>query len=124
MIETALVVGALAMSACTTAPSYKAADCDRFRFRNYNVLACDDESVGRHCKAVANKYGSLSDSGKPVTYHPRACHITRPGGRKPNIVIGRSYMSCLAHEICHNENPWDAAKCEREYPCVGDKRTK
>jgi len=101
-------------------PSFKSANCDRFRFGGYNVLACDDVAVGVHCKREAK----LTDSGKPVTYHPRACHVPGKAWRKANIFIGKSYLACLPHEICHNENPGDPLKCENEYPCVGDKRTK
>lgn len=108
------------LAACSAlTPSYKTADCDRFRFRDYNVLACNDAAVGRHCKRDA----TVTDTGEPVTYHPRACYIQRGFGRKANIIIGKSYMACLPHEVCHNEYPDDPAKCEREYPCVGDKRT-
>lgn len=111
-----LVIGLFAGCASLT-PSFKTADCDRFRFRGYNVLACDDVSVGIHCKRVC----ALTDSGKAVTYHPRACHVQRGFGRKANIFIGKSYMACLPHEICHNENPGNPAMCEEKYPCVGDK---
>lgn len=100
-------------------PSYKAAGCNRFRFEGYAILACNDDAVGQHCKRKA----PLTDLGEPVTYHPRACHIPGKSGRKAAIVIGESYMACLPHEICHQENPGNPAKCEREYPCVGDKRT-
>lgn len=115
-----LLLAVLLLFGCATAPSFKAADCDRFRFRGYNVLACDDMSVGLHCKRIC----ALTDSGKAVTYHPRACH--KPGifGRKATIFIGRSYLNCLPHELAHHENPWDAKMVEEKYPCVGDRRTK
>jgi hypothetical protein len=111
------VLVALVLSGCQSAPSFKAADCYRFRHKGYNVLACDDMSVGIHCKRVAR----VADNGKPVNYHPRACHVQRGFGRKANIFVGKSYMACLPHEICHEENPWEPAMCEQKYPCVGDK---
>lgn len=112
-----IAILAAMLSGCA-APGYKAADCDRFRFGGYNVLACDDDSVGRHCKRDA----PFTDSGKPVTYHPRACFAPGKGGRKANIYIGKSYLRCLPHEIAHFENPGRNAWVEAKYPCVGDKR--
>lgn len=109
------------LSACGAhSPSFKAADCDRFRYKSYNVLACDDVAVGRHCRKIA----PLTDSGKPVDYNPRACYKPSSFGRKATVFIGRSYLACLPHETCHHENPNDPAMCELLYPCVGDSRTK
>ena len=109
----------LILAGCAGTPSYKAADCDRFRFKGFNILVCDDTSVGIHCKRIC----ALTDSGKAVTYHPRACHQPGRFGRRVTIFIGRSYLNCLPHELAHGERPNDPAMVEREYPCVGDKRT-
>ncbi len=107
------------VTGCASAPSYKAAGCDRFRMQGYNILACNDASVGLHCARVCR----LTDSGKPVTYHPRACHIPGKNGRKATIAIGKSFLACLPHEIAHNEHPNDPAFVEKNYPCVGDRGT-
>lgn len=120
------------MGACVGAPSYKAADCDRFRFRGYNILVCADDSVGIYCakggRSVVQSHVRsipLADNGKVVDYAPRACYNPRGEyfGRKGNLIVGKSFTLCIAHELCHVENPGDPAKCEREYPCVGDRRT-
>jgi hypothetical protein len=33
-----------------------------------------------------------------------------------------SYLGCLDHEICENENPGQSKMCAEKYPCVGDKK--
>lgn len=110
-----LILAVLILSGCATAPSFKAAGCERFRFpsKGINILACDDDAVGKHCKRLTG-----------VSYHPRACHIPGKFGRRATIAIGKSYMKCLPHEIAHNEYPYDFAKVHREYPCVGEKGVK
>lgn len=112
-----ILLAVVLLAGCAAAPSYKAADCDRFRFKDYNILACNDDAVGLHCKKLAK----LTDRGEPVTYHPRACHIPGKRGRKATIAIGRSYLNCLPHETCHQENPGNPLMCEQDYPCVGDR---
>jgi len=111
----ALTLLIVVFNGCVGAASYEAANCDRFRFpsKGINILACDDDAVGKHCKRLTG-----------VSYHPRACHIPGKFGRRATIAIGKSYMKCLPHEIAHNEYPDDFDKVHREYPCVGDRRTK
>ena len=123
----------LIMSGCTGTPSYKAADCDRFRFRSYNILVCDDTSVGIYCakggRSVIKSHVRsipIADNGKVVDYAPRACY--NPRGeffkRKGNLIVGKSFTGAIPHEICHIENPGNPAMCEKLYPVVGDRRTK
>lgn len=101
---------------CASDSAFRRADCTRFRFYAYNVLACNDRAVGEHCRRVCK----LTDTGKPVDYYPRACFEPNRWGRRHTVVIGGSYMGCLPHEVCHLEHPGDPAKCALEYPCVED----
>lgn len=110
------ILCALILSACAT-PGYRAAACERFPMKGYNIAVCADESVGEHCKREC----AMTDSGKPVTYHPRACHIPGKAGRKSTIFVGRSFTACVIHEICHEEHPGNPLLCEKKYPCVGDR---
>lgn len=123
---------AVLLSACAT-PGFKGADCDRFRFSGYNILACDDVAVGAYCaKGGRDLVKShvraipLADNGKVVDYAPRACFNPRGNafGRKGNIIVGKSFMTAIPHELCHVENPGNPAMCEKLYPVVGDRRTK
>ncbi|MDI6774019.1 MAG: hypothetical protein QME60_01290 [Verrucomicrobiota bacterium] len=111
--------------------AFHRADCTRTTYPDFHVIACDDAAVGRHCRRASRSVQSphvwikgKTDSGGPVNYYPRACYSGRPAwyGRKPVIAIGRSFLGCLLHEDCHRRNPGEAAMCERDYPCVGDRR--
>lgn len=107
----------LVLTGCVT-PSYHAANCVRYRHVKYNVLACDDVAVGKKCAEICE----TDDQGHKVNYYPRACLDTRPErwSRKPTVLIGRSFMGCLDHEVCHVENPNNPLMCEDKYPCVQD----
>lgn len=96
--------------------SYKSADCDRFRYKKFNILACDDESVNIHC----HKDGGTWDDGTPVdSRRIRGCYKYGIFNRKGLIFIGRSYLGCLPHEICHAEG-YEDKFCMDKYPCVGE----
>ncbi len=119
------------MAGCAGTPSYKAAGCDRFRFSGYNILACDDTSVGIYCakggrSVVQSRVRAIpiADNGKVVDYAPRACYNPRGNyfGRKGNLIVGKSFMTCIPHELAHIEHPNEAAWVEKNFPCVGDKR--
>lgn len=103
------------LSGCASTPWSKA-NCIRYRYKAYNVLACNDEAVGQHCF----KHGKLADNGKPLDYLPRACMEHNMWGRKDTIVIGLSYMGCLPHELCHADGVLPGAECARLYPCAQD----
>jgi hypothetical protein len=126
---TAGIVLLALLNGCASTP-FSRANCERFRHNGYNVLACDDDAVGKHCArgsrdiVIPHKWHpAMADNGKIVDYLPRACFHSRPWafGRKPNIIIGRSHLICLSHEICHFEHPGRPDYCENEYPCVGDR---
>ena len=126
----ALIVLNLALAGCVSSSAFKRADCQRSRFPGFIVLACDDRAVGEHCRrgdrSVVSPHvwiAGKTDTGKPVDYYPRACLIHRPAyfGRKKVMAIGKSHLGCVLHEKCHFDFPDDPAKCEREYPCLGDK---
>ena len=113
---------------CASSP-WARAECDRFRFRGYNVIACNDKAVGEHCRRGSRSVlkahewvETSSDSGKPLDYYPRACTEFRATAfnRKPTIAIGKSYLACLPHEIAHFENPGSPAWVEENFKCVGD----
>lgn len=125
-----LLACSVLLSGCASSP-WNRADCARRRHNGYNVLVCADEAAGQHCAKGSRdtvsphvRHVSHADNGKVLDYQPRACTEFRPMafGRKPNIVIGRSYMDCLDHEIAHLEHPNDPAWVERNFPCVGDRR--
>jgi hypothetical protein len=97
-------------------------DCKLYTFEKYKVMACEDDWAGKFCKGRCK----TTDMGKPVDYYPRACAVNMLK-KKPSVVIGRSYMDCLPHELCHLENPTKdgAAMCARKFPCrndIGDKK--
>ena len=104
----------LLLTGCAT--PWKSANCQRFRYFDYNVLACDSVAVGNHCAAICPK----NDRGEPLKHKPVACFKPGQFGRKATIFIGKRYMGCLPHEICHLERPFDPLYCEQKYPCVGD----
>ena len=54
----------LLMSGCAGTPSYKAADCDRFRFptKDFNILVCNDEAVQAYFKMHSPKFDSIEVS--------------------------------------------------------------
>lgn len=107
----------LLMAGCAT-PSFKAADCVRYRHNSYNVLVCNDDSVNIHCSK------GQADDGSKEKYFTRACLNPAPEsyGRRPNIIIGKSYMGCIDHEICHLEHPQDPMFCMKKFPCVEDRQ--
>lgn len=110
----------LALSACA-APSFKAADCQRMRFDRWNVLICNDDSVSLHCMRLGQKYGGTTDQGNALgpMHASMGCWDARPTwyGRKGNIIVGRSYVGCVGHEVCHAEGK-PPTLCDRDYPCV------
>ena len=124
----------LLLSGCAVASiPWTQAHCLFYFHNGYRVASCDDDYVGRICR----QRGKLADNGKPIDYFPRACENGAAiywrdvkkqddsklgGGRaKAAILIGRSYMDCLDHEICHTENPLTPEMCEQKYPCRGDR---
>lgn len=111
--------------------AFKNAHCIRYRYAEFNILACDDRAVGEYCRrgsqyttadGTRHRDTQLADNGKPVDYYPRACMSDKGFGRRPNVVVGRSHMDCVAHEICHIQYPADPAMCEAKFPCVEDVR--
>lgn len=114
-ITAGLVV--LALCGCASDSAFKRAGCTRFRFGEYNILACNDRAVGEHCKKICPR----TDFGGVVDYLPRACFKPSIWGRRSTVFIGGSYMGCLPHELCHLEGhpPKD---CALKYPCVEDAR--
>ena len=109
----------LLLAGCASDSAFKRADCERFRFPTFNAIVCNDRAVGEHCKKVC----PLTDSGAKVDYYPRACAEPNRWGRKPTIVIGKSYLGCVFHEAAHLlVYPLDPARVEREYPCLGEKK--
>lgn len=110
-----LLPAALLFSGCAASSPWKRANCERFELKKINFAVCSDVTVGQHCAQ-----GALDDkTGKPVWYHPRACHISHPG-RKSTIFLGRSYQGCVFHELCHEERPNNPAYCEEHFKCAGD----
>lgn len=104
------------ISGCASNP-FRKADCLRYRYGDYNILACNDDAVNHNC----HKYVKHWDNGKPMDDgFIRACYKPNKWGRRPNILIGKSYINCLPHELCHLE-ALDARICEKKYPCIGDK---
>jgi hypothetical protein len=119
-------------------PSMCATDECRRIMAGVNVLACNDEPLGRHCarggrELAAPEVGSgkraafrrpVADNGKPVDYLPRACLDRRPTffGRRPMLWIGRTYANCWLHELAHFLWPKDPAFVAAHFPCFGDNR--
>lgn len=91
-------------------------DCKLYTFQKYKVMACEDNWAGDFCKGRCK----MTDMGKPVDYYPRACAVNL-NKRKPSVVIGKSYMDCLPHEVCHIEGN-DPKVCAKKYPCSNDIR--
>ena len=102
------------------------ADCIRMRYRQYNVLACDDSAVGEWCR----KHGKLADDGTPLDYYPRACmdgrsvriacHNDKAGCCWDPVAhviwVAWNNWQCMVEELCHREW-WDAehrGPCKRE----------
>jgi hypothetical protein len=105
------------MTACAAPASFVGPNCERYRMFGYNVLACDDATVGRHCRKLCPK----TDLGNPVDFAPRACWKKTGWGRKDTIFIGKSHMNCVLHEIAHHEHPDDPRFVAEKYPCVGER---
>lgn len=112
-------------------PSFKTADCERFRYLKYSIIVCDNHSVGIYCakgsrnlQATHKRVVPIADNGKIVDYAPRACYNPRGNffNRKGNLIVGESYTGCIPHEICHIENPYAPQMCEDRFPCSGDRR--
>jgi hypothetical protein len=81
-------------------------------------MACEDNWAKNFCFERCQKSGAKADLGGPVNYYPRACAVNL-NKRKPSVVIGRSYMDCLPHEICHIEGK-NKKECAIKYPCSND----
>ena len=87
-------------------------DCTLYTHNRWKVFACPDKWTGDYCKSKC----PTADDGSPMDYYPRACTVW---AKMPTIVIGKSFMGCEDHEICHVQNPDDPAMCEKKYPCMG-----
>lgn len=113
------ILVAMLLTGCAT-PSFRAAGCVRFYYKSWNILACNDEAVSRHCAKWIHKLHGKLDSGKEPTGQETFAGCYRPAwwGRKGNIIIGKSYAICLPHEIAHAEGV-RADIVERDYPCMG-----
>ena len=122
MIEALLLGGALALSGCGGRSVMNPGNCERYPYEGYNVLVCDDVAVANKC--LKRQHAKADITGEPYRHDAiRACISRRPFGRKPVIMVGRSHLNCLLHEVGHYEHPgmpeaWVAAR----YPCIGDRR--
>lgn len=135
----ALLVSALIVfSGCAAAPSFKAADCERYRYPDFNVLVCSDNAVDSHCRKWIYNHGydaknrayikraipGMKDNGKPVgpTDFIAGCAHKRHANLKGNAIVGRSNFTSVLHEIAHLISGKSQADVERGYPRVGVKR--
>lgn len=111
------VLFVILFSGCA-APSFKAADCDRFRYASWNILACNDDSVNLHCRKWINKLNGTLDNGQPLG-DKRLAGCYRPAFwcRKGNIIISKDWLTCLPHETCHADGI-SAEICDKKYPCI------
>jgi hypothetical protein len=109
-------IGAMLLfSGCSSVPIK--ADCYKFKYYNYNVIACEDSSVNKFCHKICK----TNDNGTPMTdriipacYDGRLVRISL----RPTIILAKSYLGCLPHELCHLEGR-PAIECENKYPCIG-----
>ena len=110
-----LFILAAAATTAGCAPTWR--DCKLYTFDDYKVMACDDGWAKEYCRGKCK----TADDGRQVDYYPRACAVNMNRAKgNPSVVIGRSYMDCLPHEICHIEGKLSAKECAAKFPCAND----
>lgn len=110
----ALLSALLAAGLNGCASPFARANCARFNLPAWNILICDDEAVNRHCHNQGRRFHSTWDDGRQLDASPIA------GCWEPSrkaIVVGRSHLGSLPHEICHAEGlPIEV--CAQRFPEV------
>lgn len=118
----ALAVVPLSLCACASSP-WARADCTRYRYPEFNVLVCADAAVQANCaKWTRRAGGGLDDNGHRIgpDYPFRACAHPAWFGRKPYVVVGRSYPQTILHELGHILTDTPQGQVPGMYPVVGE----
>lgn len=117
-----LLLPVLLLCACASTP-WSRANCTRYRYPEFNVLVCDDGAVQANCEKWTRRAGGgLDDNGNVIgpAYPFRACAHPAWFGRKPYVVVGRSYPSVILHELGHILTDKSQGEIPRAYPVIGE----